>query len=398
MKKRFIIWDNPAQAIITLMVVLIALGAVNILSATFVDTQAPFSFFGKYVAIALGGFVAIWGIRKIGYVRLLAYKPLRHAAIIFMFGLLLWTDISGVNVKGAARWIGYGSFRFQPSEIAKVVVIFIAAYYLSEAQRLGRRVSIFKMETYTLKLLIPSLIFSAMVLKQPDMGTAAIIISLAFGMLIIGGLPLVEICSVFAVGGAGIAALAVAAPYRLERFNAWFNPWAYAQKEGYQTVQSLIAIGSGGWTGTRWGEGAGKFLYLPEAHTDFAFAIFCQENGFLGALLLIFIFTLLAVSFIYVIRNARDFQGFLLASGVTLLIIGQAFANMAMVCGMLPVIGVPLVFISYGGTSMLISMAAIGLLLSVYDAEVHPERLDAAPPDVRRSKLRVMRTGRRSER
>lgn len=396
MKKRFIIWDNPAQAVITLMLVLLVMGGINILSATLVESKAPFSFFGKYVFFAVCGFIIIKGIRKFGYVRLLNYRPLRHLAIIGMFGLLLWTDISGVNVKGAARWVGYGSLRFQPSEIAKVVVIFISAYYLNEAHRLGRRVSLFKLEPYTLKVLLPALVFSAMVLKQPDMGTAAIIITLAFGMLIIAGLPLIEICSIFAIGGAGIAALAIAAPYRLARFNAWFDPWAYAQKEGYQTVQSLIAIGSGGVTGTRWGEGAGKFLYLPEAHTDFAFAIFCQENGFLGGMALILIFSLLAVAFIYIIRNARDFQGFLLASGVTFLIIGQAFANMAMVCGMLPVIGVPLVFISYGGTSMLISMAAIGLLLSVYDAEVHPEKLDTAPPDVRRSNLRVMRMSRRT--
>ncbi len=398
MKKRFIIWDNPAQAIITLMLVLVVMGAVNVLSATIVDPKAPFYYFLRYLVFAAIGFVLIWRIRKIGYAKLLSYRWLRHLALFGMLGLLVWTDFGGVNVKGAVRWISIAGIRFQPSEIAKVVVIFLATYYLSRAQRLGREISIFHLEPYVVKLMLPSLIFAGLVLKQPDMGTAAIIITLAFGMLVIAGLPLLEICSMFAVGGAGLAVLAMAAPYRLQRLNVWFDPWAYAQNEGYQTVQSLIAIGSGGWFGTRWGEGAGKFLYLPEAHTDFAFAIFCQENGFLGALFLILIFTLLAAAFIYVIRNARDFQGFLLASGVTFLIIGQAFANMAMVCGMLPVIGVPLVFISYGGTSMVISMAAIGLLLSVYDAQVHPEKLDTAPPDVRRSKLQMVRAGRREER
>ncbi len=397
MKKRFLIWDNPAQAVITLMLVLLVMGCVNVLSATFVDKTEPFIYFRKYLGFAVGGFIGIWVIRKIGYVRLLNSVWMRRAALWGVFALLLWTDFGGVNVKGAVRWISIGPVRFQPSEIAKVAIIFLAAYYLSRAQMLGRRISIFKMEPYTLKVLVPAAIFSALVLKQPDMGTAAIIITLAFGMLIIAGLNIREVLIIMLVGCAGAATLAMSASYRLERLHAWFDPWAYAQKQGYQTVQSLIAIGSGGLTGTRWGEGAGKFAYLPEAHTDFAFAIFCQENGFLGALFLIFVFCLLAYAFFCIIRNARDFQGFLLASGVTFLIIGQALGNIAMVCGILPVIGVPLVFISYGGTSMLISMAAIGLLLSVYDAQVHPERLDAAPPDVRRGNLQMMRTVRRRE-
>ena len=150
------------------------------------------------------------------------------------------------------------------------------------------------------------------------------------------------------------------------------------------------AIGSGGLTGTNWGHGAAKFAYLPEAHTDFAFAVFCQENGFFGALILLLVFCLLGVAFYKITISTRDQKGFLLAAGVTFLIIGQAFANMAMVCGIFPVIGVPLIFISYGGSSMIISMAAIGLLLSVYDEEEKQQLLDAEPPEKRRSDLRVV--------
>ena len=159
-------------------------------------------------------------------------------------------------------------------------------------------------------------------------------------------------------------------------------------------VQSLLAIGSGNLVGTHWGHGAGKFFYLPEAHTDFAFAIFCQENGFFGAMLLMLLFGLLGYAFCTITCSTRDKQGFLLAGGVTFLIVGQAVANMAMVCGILPVIGVPLIFISYGGSSMMLSMAAIGLLLSVYDEEARRAEMDALPPEERRDGLRVVRNER----
>ena len=133
---------------------------------------------------------------------------------------------------------------------------------------------------------------------------------------------------------------------------------------------------------------------MPEAHTDFAFAIFCQENGFLGAMFLLLLFALLGLAFCKITINARDRRGFLLAGGVTFLIIGQAVANMAMVCGILPVIGVPLIFISYGGSSMVLSMAAIGLLLSVYDEEVKEAEQEAMPPEERRDNLRMVRNER----
>ncbi|WP_455651008.1 FtsW/RodA/SpoVE family cell cycle protein, partial [Phascolarctobacterium faecium] len=158
----------------------------------------------------------------------------------------------------------------------------------------------------------------------------------------------------------------------------------------YNLVQSLMSIGSGGLTGLPWGQGSGKFFYLPEAHTDFAFAIFCQEWGLLGAAILISVFLLLAAAFFRIAMNTKDERGFILVSGVSLLIVGQAVANMAMVCGLLPVIGVPLSFISYGGTSMLITLASIGLVLSVYRDECKREKLERLSPDTRRTQMRVV--------
>ena len=190
-------------------------------------------------------------------------------------------------------------------------------------------------------------------LLQPDMGTAAIIMALITVLYIVAGLDLREIGI---LGGAGLVvsiAAILQAPYRMNRVRLWIDPYLDPQGNGYQAVQSFVAIGSGRLIGSHFGMGFGKFFYLPEAHTDFAFAIFCQEWGFLGALFLIFIFILLAFALYRVGQHTQDRAGFLLVTGVNFLVVGQAFANMAMVCGLLPVIGVPLTFISYGAPAWL---------------------------------------------
>ena len=154
-------------------------------------------------------------------------------------------------------------------------------------------------------------------------------------------------------------------PYRMERIKVTFDPWSDAQNIGYQTVQSLSAIGSGELTGMGLGVGVSKYDYLPEAHTDFAFAIFCQENGFLGAIFVFLLFAALAVYSARVANKAMDAYGQVLSMGIMLLIVGQAIANLLMVGGILPVVGVPLPFISYGGTSLIITLSAMGILVNI---------------------------------
>ena len=286
-----------------------------------------------------------------------------------------------------------GPISIQPSEFAKLVVIMLAAKYLGIMLRKGQRVSLFAPGDHRM-VLAATLIYAVLVYKQPDLGTAAIIVTLMLGVYIIAGVPKGQLVCILGASGLLAVVATLASSYRMERVQVWFNPWLDPRGKGYQMVQSLLAIGSGGLTGTHWGQGAGKFFYLPEAHTDFAFAIFCQENGFVGALILIILFALLGFAFCTITINAKDRRGFLLAGGVTFLIIGQAVANMAMVCGILPVIGVPLVFISYGGSSMVLSMAAIGLLLSVYDDEVQEAEHEALPPEERRDNLRMVRNER----
>ena len=157
----------------------------------------------------------------------------------------------------------------------------------------------------------------------------------------------------------------VAAPYRMTRIYAWLDPWKHQQDGGYQAVQAQLAIGSGGVHGAGLGMGASKFFWLPEAHTDFAFAVFSQEWGFLGVCIILILFAILARYGILIALRAQDGYGMLLAGGITVLLVGQAVGNMAMVCGLLPVTGVPLPYISFGGTALVVNLAATGILISI---------------------------------
>lgn len=389
-------WQNPAQLIYMVMFILLVIGGINVLSASFITakdmTGDGFAFFKRYVLYAGLGALCMYAVRWIGYKRLL-HKYILWFGFGAVFVMLLVVDIMGIATKGASRWIYLGGLSIQPSEFAKLVVIMLAAKYLGNMLRRGQRVSFTRGGDHVM-VLAAMFTYAALVIKQPDLGTAAIIVALVLGMYIIAGIPMWQVLVTVAVAALGGVLFTLSSSYRMDRVQVWFDPWLDPRGKGYQMVQSLLAIGSGGLTGTHWGQGAGKFFYLPEAHTDFAFAIFCQENGFLGALVLLVLFGLLAVAFFSITVNAKDRRGFLLAGGVTFLIIGQAVANMAMVCGILPVIGVPLVFISYGGSSMLLSMIAIGLLLSVYDEEVREAEHEALPPQERRDTLRMVRNER----
>ena len=397
MKNTFLkFWKNPCQLIYMVMFLLVLIGGINVFSASFVMardmTGSGIYFLWRYFFFALLGFCGMVVVRRVGY-KVWLNKHLVWGFFGIVFILLLIVDIMGIATKGASRWIYLGPFSIQPSEFAKLVVIMLAAKYLGNMLRKGQRVSFFAKGDHRL-VLAATFISGVLVYKQPDLGTAAIIVALVLGVYIIAGVPKWQVLGI--LGGVGALAVVgtLASSYRMERVQVWFDPWIDPRGKGYQMVQSLLAIGSGGLTGTHWGHGAGKFFYLPEAHTDFAFAIFCQENGFIGAMILLLLFALLGLAFCTITINARDRRGFLLAGGVTFLIIGQAIANMAMVCGILPVIGVPLIFISYGGSSMVLSMAAIGLLLSVYDDEVREAEQAAMPPEERRDNLRMVRNER----
>lgn len=381
--------NNPKKLIYFLVIILISVGAINVLSASYLESG--YSYFVKHFMYGIFGFCVMYFVSKRDYRVFLRSNWLQFFYIGVLVLLLLVDAIGAVN-KGAQRWLYLGPVSIQPSEVAKLIVVMMSAKVLGNMLQRGEHISLISGKGS--RCFLATLVLSGLVYVQPDLGTAAIIFALMLCVFIVAGIRKQEIFTILGVGMAGAVLFTLSTPYRLERIKVWFDPWLDEVGAGYQMVLSLLTIGSGGLIGADWGQGSGKYLYFPESHTDFAFAVFCQENGFIGAAVIIILFLLLGCAFMKIALTTKDKRGFLLVTGVSFLVVGQAIANMAMVCGIFPVIGVPLVFISYGGTSMAVSMAAIGLALSVYNTEEKQRRQEddqqQASPQVRRSDLRMV--------
>ena len=357
-KKKF--WNNDMEAIIGIMLVLLILGTINVFSSSFIiaeaDFDTPYFFLKRHIINIIIGLFAFGLCFKVDYHVWRRYIPLVMIITILCLILVL---IVGPSVNGARRWLPLGITQFQPAEMAKLVSIMLISAYLSVQVQKKRM----------LDIITPQMIFIfimfALTEQEPDMGTACIILGVPIFMLVVVGLERRKLLYMIGVVVAGAIGMILRQPYRIERLKVTFDPWSDAQNMGYQTVQSLSAIGSGELTGMGLGVGVSKYDYLPEAHTDFAFAIFCQENGFLGAMFVFLLFAALAVYSARVANKAKDVYGQILSMGIMLLVVGQAIANLLMVGGMFPVVGVPLPFISYGGTSLIVTMAAMGILVNI---------------------------------
>lgn len=357
-KKRF--WTSDMEAIIAITIVLLILGTINVFSSSFIFAEAeydtPYYFLKRHLINIFVGIVAFIVCFRFDYH---LWRKWIVIILILTFASLIAVLIFGPVINGARRWLPLGIGQFQPAEMAKLVAIMLTASYISLKIKLEQELNLITIQT-TIILLIAGLTE-----LEPDLGTASIILGIPLLMIVVSGLSRKKILQLSGFLLVIVIGMIIRAPYRLERLKITYDPWSDAQNYGYQTVQSLSAIGSGELTGMGLGVGVSKYDYLPEAHTDFAFAIFCQENGFLGA---IFVFTLFAAFAVYAARianKAKDEYGQVLAMGIMLLVVGQAIANLLMVGGMTPVVGVPLPFISYGGTSLIITMAAIGILVNV---------------------------------
>ena len=353
-------WTNDIEAVIVIMIVLLILGTINVFSSSFVFAESEFSkpyfFLKRHVINVVIGTAAFLGCFMIDYHSWRKYMPF---ILLFTIVSLILVLIIGPSVNGARRWLPLGFTQFQPAEFAKLVAIMLMAAYLAARIRHNREV-----ELLTPQIGIILMLF-ALTEREPDLGTGAIIAGVPLIMMIVVGLVRWRLMVIVGVILSGAIIAVLLQPYRLERLKVTYDPWSDAQNYGYQIVQSLSAIGSGELTGMGLGVGVSKYDYLPEAHTDFAFAIFCQENGFLGALFVFLLFAAMAIYSARIANKAVDIYGQVLAMGIMLLVVGQAIANLLMVGGMLPVIGVPLPFISYGGTSLIVTMAAVGMLGNV---------------------------------
>lgn len=363
--------------------ILIAIGAMNVYNATYYMNMAagdgPYAHFLKHIAILAGSLFLGVVVAKLpkGFIRGGAFLW-----VFFTVLLLLLVFVAGHRANGATRWIMLAGFSLQPSEVAKVTGLIWAASFLARRIQKGEKITLIKrffrpifhffdrkkkentfrsMLWYFLPLYGP-LAMAALVLVQPDMGTAGMVLLFPLLLYVLAGLPLFEIF--LGVGGAIFlfVILVIAEPYRMNRVIVLWDPFTYARNLGYQTVQSLIAVGSGGFFGQSIGEGMSKFLYLPEQYTDFAYAVFSQEFGFVGSVFVLLLYLIFLLAGFAVARKLKETYAALLVYGLTMLISVQGIVNIAMVIGCFPVTGIPLPFISYGGSSLLMNIISVALI------------------------------------
>jgi len=285
---------------------------------------------------------------------------------LMAIALLATTAFAGKKVLGARRWLQIGRFQAQPSELVKLALIVFLARWFARDEELARRGDYGLRELWRPFLLI--LLPVALVMKQPDLGTALVTFAIAMTMVFFAKVRLrsLAVLLVGGVGGAVFAWMRLLKPYQKQRVYTFLNPEGDARGAGYHAMQSVIAVGSGQGTGKGWGEGTQNALaFLPEQHTDFIFSVWAEERGFLGCLGLIAIYTFLILTALDIAANARDKFGSFLCIGVAALFFWHAFINMGMVTGILPVVGVPLPLFSSGGTSVVVNLVAVGILLNV---------------------------------
>jgi cell division protein FtsW len=296
------------------------------------------------------------------------YRKMRQPRVIFTalgVTLVLLIAVFFLDRSHAThRWVRLGPLSLQPSEIAKLVVIFYLAWFL-ETRREPHGAGINNITRTLLPAIGTVLLVCALVYQEPDMGTACMILFIAAAMLFIAGISYRYIL------GAAIAALPViyiaiaGTPYRLERLKAFLSPGADPQGHGFQLAQSLIAIGSGGFTGVGLMESHQKLFFLPEAHTDFIFSVICEEAGFIGAAIVLSLFAVYGWRGFVAAMKAPDAFGKFLGIGITSMVTGQALINLSVTLGLLPTKGIPLPFVSYGGSSLLLMLLATGVLLNI---------------------------------
>ena len=342
---------------------MIGMGLVMILSASSVEAfktyGSSFLFFRKQLVGAAMGLVALLGLSRFDYRRLRKLaRPLFWLTLAGLVAALL--PGIGVAGGGSSRWLTFGPVTVQPSELAKLALILVSAHVI---ERKGGFVGDIR------ELCIPVIPMTALacllMVAQPDLGTTIITVGAVLTVLYLAGARMRHLGALVSLGSLAAAGLILTQGYQRARFTSYLHPWADPLKGGYQIIQGQIALGSGGWFGVGLGASRQKWSYVPNAHTDFIFAIIGEELGLIGTLLVLAAFGFFCYLGIRIAREAPDRFGFLVAGGITAWIGLQAVINIGAVTGMLPITGVPLPMVSFGGTSLMLTMAAIGILLSI---------------------------------
>jgi cell division protein FtsW len=346
----------------TVTMLLVFLGLVMVFSASAVMARerfgSPYAFLSKQLVWAVAGLVAMVVAMRVDYRR---YK---HPALVF--SLMGFTTLLLISVffldrsHNTHRWIHAGGFSFQPSELAKPVLILFLAYFLD-----SRAKTIDDVRNTLLPAAAPVLVFLGLIVLEPDLGTAIACGGIAACVLYVAGMRMRYFAYAFAASLVPLYFLIFHVSFRRARILAFLNPYADSQKSGFHIIQSLIAVGTGGVTGNGLMEGKQKLFYLPEPHTDFIFAVTAEELGLVGALFVVALFAIFLWRGMRASGRTEDVFGQYLAVGITCMVVLQAFINISVVLGMMPTKGIPLPLVSYGGSSLFVTLACVGVLLNI---------------------------------
>ncbi|WP_217586223.1 stage V sporulation protein E [Lentibacillus saliphilus] len=345
------------------IILLLLIGIIMVFSASYIWAEYKYDdayFYVKRQLLFIGaGVVAMVFIMRIPYT---LFKKYANLILVLCFLLLLVVLIPGIGITrgGAQSWIGVGAFSIQPSEFMKLGLIIFLAVYLSSNQK--------HMMSFT-KGFFPSLIlvFTAfgLIMLQPDLGTGVVLVLTCIVMIYASGARLSHFFGLGIVGVIGFLFLIISAPYRISRITAFINPWQDPLGDGFQIIQSLYAIGPGGLLGVGLGQSLQKYFYLPEPQTDFIFSILGEELGFIGGTFVLLLFAILFWRGIKVTLQAPDMFGTFLALGIVSMLTLQVMINISVVIGLIPVTGITLPFLSYGGSSLTLTLCSVGILLNI---------------------------------
>jgi len=356
--------DNYPDFVLLLVTLLLAVvGTAMIYSSSSIIALEKFNdgqyFLKKQLVFVFLGFTIMVAMTKVPYTHL---RKIAYPGMLLCLLLLSLLFVPGIGMRrgGATRWLNLGGFSFQVTEMVKIMIVIFLSHLLTRKA--------FQITNFTRGVLVPlaaTSVVMMLILLEPDFGTTAIIATIMLMMLCIAGAQIKHLALLIgAFIPVGIA-LILYKGYRLTRLTAFLDPWKDADNTGFQIIQSLISFGSGGTFGVGIGDGMQKLFYLPEPHTDFILSIIAEESGFIGVAMVITMFALFAYRGFRIALNAPDLFGSLLASGLTMVICMEAFINIAGVMGLIPLKGLVLPFLSYGGTAFIMSMTAVGILLNI---------------------------------
>lgn len=345
------------------VLILLGLGLVMIYSASSVEAMAmfhrPYYYLERQMIWAGLGVTGLIVAARIDYWRWTRLAWPLGAVTLFLLIAVLVPHV-GININGARRWLGFGPLSFQPSELSKFTVVLLFAATLTRRQWPVERFY----PTVVAHLIALGVVF-ALILKEPDLGTALALGMTVFVMLWVAGARTAHLLGLALMAIPLVLVVIITEPYRLQRLLAFLHPWKNPLGSGYHIIQSLYALGSGGLFGSGIGRSALKFFYLPEQHTDFIFAILGEEIGLVGTTAVIVLFFIFAWRGLRISLLAPDRFGVVLGVGLTTMVVAQAFMNIGVVTASIPITGIPLPFLSYGGSSLVFALTAIGILLNL---------------------------------